>query len=924
MSLKRNFFFSFNLFLFLLTVFVFTLAGLLFYLPIFLESRFIPELAANFGLPAVQCDVRRIGLTGADLGSLSIGDNERSGISVDSVQINYSPTGLYRREIERVLVSGITLNCEIKENEITLQGLDFKKLLHSLQPEKAIASETTSSQQIWIKNLKIRNAVVICEWQKNLFRLPFEIEGVSENRDQDLLQCHLNLFPRGEPIHLNADIDLNHQKILLKIDAADIQVDRFADLSKLIPGLLLSGHAAMQGKAEIDIAPFTLSSAFLKLQFQDQGSTYKHLKLRESLNSENKPRPVQLEINKDAKEDWKIFLNAIALDSEIPLKISDIAITSKIKPDAVECSGNFNIAIEKSKPGAVFPVKMMNPVFLNGMFASKFSKNLEWEFNVTGKGTDQLFLKDQQPNIRINTLTISSNTPVFDLSGQGNTSEGTLKCSVAVPAVHGEAKPAKVKIPVLSFKAETFFNKTNIGIKNWASCHLTAQNTNLNLNSINCKIPTLSLDGTWKENSGGTPQFDGDFKIKSGRVYDRKTKAQLRSVNVLLPVKWPVGGTASKGNISVKAIHWENRDIGSIKGSIQQKGPELVFNAKLDNTLFPGVSIKSSGKSKIFSDPNPETRIRYNISNDLSAPDMDWGRILPQAKGIKSRGEFSIAGIVEADAKGIRHSLKADVINTQVRQEDADFTLEGMNMDLFLSDVLNMKSAPAQKLTFKKASLGNLDLTHGSFNFQFENNQSIFIEKSSFNWCQGNVNTQSFRLLPGIADYDIILHCDRLNLAMLLEQLGVGIAAGKGTVNGKIPLRFQKGKLSFDDAFLYSTPGAGGKIYLTGTEILTAGIPSNTPQYAQIELVREALKDFDYEWAKVKLLTEDDNLLLKIQFDGKPATALPFVYKKELGGFARAEAGIKGSVFKGIRLDINLHLPLDKIMQYKNVYRLFF
>ncbi|MBW2099523.1 MAG: YdbH domain-containing protein, partial [Deltaproteobacteria bacterium] len=517
-----------------------------------------------------------------------------------------------------------------------------------------------------------------------------------------------------------------------------------------------------------------------------------------------------------------------------------------------------------------------------------------------------------------------SNTPVFDLSGQGNTSEGTLKCSVAVPAVHGQATPAKIKIPLLSFKAETFFKKTDTGIKNRAFCHLTAQNTNLNLNSINCKIPTLSLDGTWKENSGGTPQFDGSFRIKSGRVYDRKTKAQLRGINMLLPVKWPVGRTASRGNISVKTIQWENRDIGSIKGSMQQKGPELVFNAKLENTLFPGVSITSSGELKIVSDPNPETRIRYNISNDLSAPDIDWGQILPQAKGIKTQGKFSIAGIIEADANGIRHSLKADVINTQIRQKDADFSLEGMNMELFISDVPNLKSAPAQKLTFKKASFGNLDLTHGSFNFQIENKQSIFIEKSSFNWCEGNVNTQSFRLLPGIADYDIILHCDRLNLAMLLEQLGVGIAAGKGTVNGKIPLRFQNGKLSFDDAFLYSTPGAGGKIYLTGTEILTTGIPSNTPQYAQIELVREALKDFDYEWAKVKLLTEDENLLLKIQFDGKPATALPFVYKKEFGGFVRAEAGIKGSVFKGIRLDINLHLPLDKIMQYKNVYRLFF
>ena len=63
-------------------------------------------------------------------------------------------------------------------------------------------------------------------------------------------------------------------------------------------------------------------------------------------------------------------------------------------------------------------------------------------------------------------------------------------------------------------------------------------------------------------------------------------------------------------------------------------------------------------------------------------------------------------------------------------------------------------------------------------------------------------------------------------------------------------------------------------------------------------------------------------MLLKMQLDGKPAKPLPFVYQKDIGGFAKVEAGIQGSTFQGIRLDVNFRLPLNKIMQYKELIRI--
>jgi hypothetical protein len=50
---------------------------------------------------------------------------------------------------------------------------------------------------------------------------------------------------------------------------------------------------------------------------------------------------------------------------------------------------------------------------------------------------------------------------------------------------------------------------------------------------------------------------------------------------------------------------------------------------------------------------------------------------------------------------------------------------------------------------------------------------------------------------------------------------------------------------------------------------------------------------------------------MRLQFDGKPANPLPFIYKKEIGSFIRVEAGAQGSIFQGIGLDVNLRLPTE-------------
>jgi hypothetical protein len=139
-----------------------------------------------------------------------------------------------------------------------------------------------------------------------------------------------------------------------------------------------------------------------------------------------------------------------------------------------------------------------------------------------------------------------------------------------------------------------------------------------------------------------------------------------------------------------------------------------------------------------------------------------------------------------------------------------------------------------------------------------------------------------------------------------------------GTLNGRIPMIYSDGNLSFDNGFLFSTPGSGGKVVIENTDSITAGIPMDSPQFAQLDLAREALRSFDYKWAKLIFNTFEDTLYVNMELDGKPSKVLPFEYRKDLGSFIRVYASSPGSRFQGIKLDVNLKLPFNQVMKFGN------
>jgi hypothetical protein len=287
--------------------------------------------------------------------------------------------------------------------------------------------------------------------------------------------------------------------------------------------------------------------------------------------------------------------------------------------------------------------------------------------------------------------------------------------------------------------------------------------------------------------------------------------------------------------------------------------------------------------------------------------------------GMTISGRVSARGQASVSPADIRGDFDLVLQDGGLRMEQKQIVVEGIHTRLHFPDLPRIRSEAALPLQFERAAMGTIVVDGGSFDYQVESEKTLFIEKGRLYWCGGKLDAQSLRITADKQAYQVSLYCQRLALSQLLEQLGMVNAKGTGTVNGRIPILYSNGRFRFDDGFLFSTPGEAGQIQITGTDVLTRGIPPGTPQMAQVELAREALKDYVYEWAKLGLVSEGEDFIMRLQFDGKPVNPLPFVYSKEIGSFVRVEAGAQGSVFQGIALDVNLRLPLNQLLQYKDI-----
>jgi len=889
-------------------------AGLFLILPNYIESEILPEIAHKAGTE-ISAEVRNIGLSGADVAGLKVGGKEVPGLTIDSIQIDYTLPGLLRKRVKQISISGVTLHLTLQDGRLTVPGTQFPDSPEGQRKDVA-ASSADLSALLDLGALAVNHGVVIIEADGETIRVPFQLE-VSPARDKEkIITADIDMYPQGQLIRCKAQADLAQNKLTLSVKADDLNPRCLSGNAGLGPDFSMQGGVGLEANASLTLSPFVLTSLSTAIDLRNAEVRYKNIRLENGRNDAGAAAPLQIKADQQNGDTWHLTTSSLEIAfQDLFFRVGDLDAEMATANDALTVTGIFAIglpkfgtAAEKTGLAAERFVDLQGNVNLN-----RDSKG-DWNFKISSSQQDR---GKKQLGMPFKDGAISYTLPQFLITGSGAGTEGKLQYEAQVTGISATTPQLKITIPEISLIGDALIAQRDTA-EEIASFMIQVAEADIGIaKKTQIRAPLLSVSGKVKSDAEKGIQVGGIAKLVDGSMNETQSEIKLKGVQGVLPIQWPQAGKVQKGNLSVQEVSWQGTDLGAVHATVKQNGAGVVFNGVHENKLAPGLKIDFQGMARLAADNGVASEVAFKVPQYKTAAVIDLGKVYPAVKGFTFDGALKLSGNVTYAHEQLRSSMQLALTGADVVGKDKGAAaIRGIDLNLFFPDLLAFRSAPQQRLSFQEASFGDLSTGEGAIEFQVESPASVLIEKSGITWCDGKIYTQAMRFSPAVKDYDLTIYCDRLSFAKLLAQFGAANAEGKGRVNGRIPVRITNGKISFHDGFLYSTPGEGGLIHMPDTKNLTAGIPMDSPQFSQLDLASEALKDFVYEWAKLDLNTEGEDLLLHMQLDGKPQNPLPFVYRKDTGLFVRVGKDQRGSIFQGIQLDVNFRLPLDKILYY--------
>lgn len=389
--------------------------------------------------------------------------------------------------------------------------------------------------------------------------------------------------------------------------------------------------------------------------------------------------------------------------------------------------------------------------------------------------------------------------------------------------------------------------------------------------SMTVFFPEIAVSGNISVDENNIPGVHLLIKSSKGKIQSIRHKTLASDVSFEIPINFPYLKEKFTGEFSIPSVTYNDQHIFTASGAVFQTDTR---------------KLKVTGK--VLSKSFPAVPAQFNTILDLTGNQL-------------------------------KTYMQVNITDGSVNLPELGLTAKGINTRIDFNDLLVPETVPGQTVTIHSIELKKIRISDAKIQFSLEDAKTLLIENIRFKWCNGLISTESLRFPQEKNEYLLTLFCDRLELTELLKQMGIFHAEGDGTLNGRIPIIYTDGKIAFINGFLFSTPGSKGKIVIQNTDRIIAGIPMDSPKFSQLDVAREALKDFNYEWVKLTLNTQGDHTLaLNLELNGKPAGLLPFEYKKEFGGFVRVDASSPGSHFQGIKLDVNLKLPFNEVIKFGN------
>jgi len=844
------------------------LAGLWIALPRLAQEFVVPMLAKSLNAPELRMDIRRADFSGLDLGEISL--SRDAGIGTRAVLIDWSISGLLQGRIDRVRIFGLEVFASKINGKWEIPGLPI--------PENSSGAASGPMFVPAIGELQVDGQISL-DGDGLRLSLPFFLRGSLDEDARLLLDAKTAPAGQNLSLFLKADLHTSDFQLTFTLPSASV-----AALASLMPGLeRLALGGAVRAVADLtmplDQKP-RLEAEFGLDAFQSLlGGT-----------------PLTQDGNATARLHWQddpqLALSPVSLLAPMPLTLTISDVTTSIEDLAFACSWNLFLP---SLPGIEFstPPRLAGRTELRGT-------DHGWTMR-TEAGLDAIEGRPSQtPD-----LTVSLAATTLSLDTTTNATDARIDAKLALGRLHMTRDTAAATLSGLNLTVNATAAPDWTGTAAFSGARLEARQ------------PGMSLTTTRLE-AGGTFSLADQFAVSgtinsSARAASGDTSAFM---TLRLPLAWPTPAV-SPGTVNLD-LNWAGKGLAKISSSVAQD----LHGARLDGTIsvLP-LAFRAAMKGRVDLKDISGSWLELKAGQSVSLPGK-LADFVPAARDLSGSARLDATARLDMSRGVPMLPVGMKISDLSLSHDKSKISLNQGSVALSFSDLLSMRSDPDARMNFDRLQLGTIILEQGVIQFQIEALHSVLVEGCQFKWAGGRIGSQSFRINPSVEDYTVELYCDRVEMAQALEQFGLTQAKGGGTANGRIPVRYADGVLTFDNGFLYSTPGEKGVLKVQGTEILTAGVPPGTPQHGQLDLAAEALKDFSYDWARIRINTEERELIVSLELDGKPEQPLPFSYNREIGGFARVDASSPGSIFQGIRLDVNFRLPLDQLLQYRQLLEL--
>ncbi len=942
-------------------------AFLLFVLCIQCIIIFLPDISKHIiqstlgplpGNRPLDFTVSRFGVNDTQISDISFGEDLR----LDTIRLTYQMDTKNIISIEKMVISGLNLTLHLDEKKrIRVSGFSFpqdKNVDHS-GPVFDFNINTFESYFAYLPgHIVLKNSTILIETGKDRLYIPVEAD-VQLDRDKRLGDMKLSIYHMNQKVTVGARANFLQGSVQMKISA-----ERF--YPEMLLAMVSGGDQALSkfcGPVNFAIETKDFSRFYFELNNlgleSDPHLNINFPKISGVLSSDKTAMAL--------KAAGSVQIRSPGIDLG-PFKFE---ILSQIASGTVD---QFSLTLQneiiktwnitpKLMALSLFPVDFSDQIQLvDPQFRLSASGNLEHQ---TGKlvfsGTGLKSFRNDEAN----------HTDVLDISG--------LQVKTEFDGNFGRPESLKhIKLDALIDKIA--FQKDNIEMSTASldassDAAFTFSNSDIVLDNAKVRIKSRSIHLKQEDRSAGIPELNIESVVEKGTarkdliidvnavcnkakivskevtafigkagitgkiekpssseicfqikpfLYDTdvtmKDKGiRAKGVYFELPVTYPFKDIKTFGRAGTKKIILHDKIASAVSAKVvQTSGLAMDITGKVTHTGFPGLAIDFSARAGLDSAMNPFAK-GQTATNQFSITQNTLIPFVPGISGvddlkfdISARADFSYTN------QKINSSADIQVSNGILNSVESGFSASGISADMHFNDLMVPETLPGQYINIDAFNAGRFNCSNGKIRFSLEDGKSINIENLKFNWCNGIVSTEAFRLPSDDNTIQLTLYCDRLEMEDLFHQLGAFDAEGGGTLSGRIPVVMKNTEIGFDNGFLFSTPGDGGRIFIRDLDRMLAGIPKNTREFSQLDLAGEALKNFEYKWVTLKLNTHGDTLGVNMQLDGKPVSALPFEYNRKLNSFVRIDAQSPGSNFQGIKLDVNLTLPFNQVIQFGN------